>query len=61
MPEPQACIEARSPAVKYNPLMKKHYEELCKSEKAKQGKGGRRHRRGTKKAGRRHRRKTVRR
>lgn len=60
MPEPQSCIEARSPAVKYNPLMKKHYEELCKSDKAKQSKGGRR-RRGTKKGGRRHRHKTSRR
>jgi hypothetical protein len=58
MKEPQACIEARSPAVKYNPLMKKHYEELCKSEKSRQGMGGRR--RSTKKA-RRHRRKTSRR
>ena len=60
MPEPQACIEARSPAVKYNPLMKKHYTELCEAELKKQkGKGGRR--RGTKKAGRRQRRKTTRR
>jgi len=60
-PEPQACIEAKSPAVKYNPLMKKHYDDLCKAEKAKQDKGGRRRRRGTKKGSRRHRRKTHRR
>ena len=64
MAEPQACIEAKSPAVKYNPLMKKHYEDLCKAEKAKQPQttGGRyRRRRGTKKGSRRHRRKTQRR
>jgi hypothetical protein len=59
MPEPQACIEARSPAARRNSAMRQHYEALCKSEMAKQGKGGRR--RGTKKAGRRHRRKTSRR
>ena len=60
MPEPQACIEARTPAVKYNPMMKKHYEELCKSEKTKQQDKGGRRRRHTKKA-RKHRRKTGRR
>jgi hypothetical protein len=59
MPEPQACIEARSVPMKINPLKRKQLDKLCEYERAKQGNGGRR--RGTKKAGRRHRRKTSRR